>query len=336
MAKARVVLVNVSKVAIRELRLKRHLSVATLATAAKVGKTTINNIEHGVTQQLRLETANRIARALGVAVKDFSTAEKSEYRNPALGALGLIEVPTSAPDHVPLQSFEFTRYNQPIAIQWADCRGNWLRTSLGENPTSGERWLEVAFSGNWDGWASVVAVHPLNHTPREISPAQGFLGFSVKVISSEESANLSVGVRLCDRKGREWVLGSSKSFRATDQPHLFALDPSKQWMPCIIRLSPQPSSLHRWYLFRETSADTSPRILPDWSCVARVVFQIGVMSTEGHPSPGNGEIWISPIWVGSQESIEKHLPKDAQQSRASSKDVDKKRKSLAKRKPRDR
>jgi hypothetical protein len=125
-------------------------------------------------------------------------------------------------------------------------------------------------------------------------------------------------VRLVDRKGREWVLGSNKNYTASHQSHLFRLDQDKKWTPAIIPLTPYATPLHCWYLFRATSVDRSPNLRPDWSAVARIIIEFGVIAPSGHPSAGNGEIWLSPIWVGTAASITKRLPKDHEEGLKSS------------------
>lgn len=301
--------------AIRTLRVEKKKTVAGLAKAAKVSKTTIMNIEHGMSQQMLAENAQRVAQVLGVPLSEIESATKPEAKNPALGALGLIETEVVAPDHVPFQSYVFDRDNQPIAYQWCDIQTESLTLSVTQCLQSKESRLvaKLGTSGKRSPMASNVALHPLNHTPRAVSHRENAIGFATKIVDNPDGEPLSVSVRLVDRKGREWVLGSNKNYTAGHQSHLFRLDQDKKWTPSIIPLTPYATSLHCWYLFRATSVDRSPNLRPDWSAVARIIIEFGVISPSGHPSAGNGEVWLSPIWVGTAASIMKRLPKDHQE-----------------------
>ena len=55
---------------LRRLRQKRQLSQSELARKAKVGRVTLNRIEGG-TQDPTLDTLERLAKALGVRLRDL-------------------------------------------------------------------------------------------------------------------------------------------------------------------------------------------------------------------------------------------------------------------------
>lgn len=293
---------------IRGIRRQKKMTVAELATAAEISKNSVSNIEHGVTQQMQLANAERIAKALGVPLDEITNQTQIEAKNPALGALGLVEIPASAPDEEPFQSLTFTRTNQPLGHVWFDLRSESL--SLHQPPcrSAGAQLLECRFSGGKSSMASNFSLHPENHTPRSLTVRQQAIGFSARIEANPERSPLSLAVRLFDRKGREWMLGSNKIYAQQNEPHLFELDGRRGWTQCIINLTPYPTALHTWYLFRTTSADRAPNLRPDWSVLARIVLEIGRVADIGHPSAGNGTILITPIWLGTPTTLAKRLP----------------------------
>jgi len=62
--------VEVNSTRLRELRQARGLSVRGLAKEAEVSTETVYSVEHGK-RQPSVRTLSKIARALGVEVKDF-------------------------------------------------------------------------------------------------------------------------------------------------------------------------------------------------------------------------------------------------------------------------
>jgi transcriptional regulator with XRE-family HTH domain len=62
--------VEVNSTRLRELRQARGLSVRGLAKEAEVSPETVYSVEHGK-RQPSVRTLSKIARALGVEVKDF-------------------------------------------------------------------------------------------------------------------------------------------------------------------------------------------------------------------------------------------------------------------------
>jgi hypothetical protein len=63
-----------------------------------------------------------------------------------------------------------------------------------------------------------------------------------------------------------------------------------------------------WSLFRKKRADHRDTIRPDMSTIARVVVQYCIASETAPTSAENGEIWISPLWLGDERGIGERLP----------------------------
>jgi transcriptional regulator with XRE-family HTH domain len=289
--------------AIRSHRLAKKMTVAELAADAGISKNSVSNIEHGVTRQMREANAREIAKALGVPLEEIATEMRIEAKNPALGALGLIEIPSAASDEEPFQSLMFSRVNQPLSHIWYDYRTENLSLEATD-----KQLLKCCFTGGKSSMASNFALHPENHTPRELTPRQQAIGFSARIEDNPTGAPLSLAVRLVDKKGREWVLGSKKVYAQKHEPHLFQLDSEKSWIQCIIHLTPYPTALHTWYLFRTTSADRSPNLKPDWSVLSRIVVEIGEVADIGHPAAHSGTVLITPIWLGTPVTLAEKLP----------------------------
>lgn len=305
--------------AIREQRTLLGLSVAELASRAQINKNTITNIELGKSRQMQLELAKRVARVLKVTLAEISSAELSEAAYPAYAAMGVVEAEVQAGDEVPFQSYTFARDNQPLAYSWHDLRSEKLHLSLQPDPPSSEWRLKVELGGGHSTMASNAALHPENHTPRALTPQQNALAFAARVIDNPHQTPLSIGVRLFDRRGREWCLGSSRSYQATPQLKLTALDPQGGWTPCVIRLTSLATADQFWYLFRASRADQFARIRPDWGAIARVVLEFGILSPSGHPSAPGGKLLVSPIWVGDHRTIASRLPSNPPSPRPAAK-----------------
>lgn len=64
---------------IKEIRESKKLSVNKLSQIAKVGQSTISQIETGQRQSLRSETLEKIAKALGVTTNDLLSIDEGSY-----------------------------------------------------------------------------------------------------------------------------------------------------------------------------------------------------------------------------------------------------------------
>lgn len=297
--------VSVDGSVVRRLRLEHKLTVRQLAEAVKIGANTVNNIERGITQRMLAVSVKRLARVFGKEPADLYG--KTEEKNPALGTMGLIEIPEEFPDSVPLQSHEFTVFNQPLRGVWADYRTETLTPSLVIDARSGKCFLSCTFTGQQVAMSSSIQLHPLNHTPRKLTYEQRAVGFAAQVVKDHDPGILALSVRIFDRKGRDWVLASRKSYSATTPAHLFPLD-AAEWTPCLIDLTTQPDANLYWHLFHGTSADRAAKLQPDWSVVSRFVIHFCRLNATQVLSAGNGQILLSPIWVGTRQSIAKRLP----------------------------
>ncbi|MEG2412892.1 MAG: helix-turn-helix transcriptional regulator [Clostridium sp.] len=64
---------------IKEIRENKGLTVNKLSQLAKVGQSTISQIETGNRQSLRSETLEKIAKALGVTTNDLLSIDEGSY-----------------------------------------------------------------------------------------------------------------------------------------------------------------------------------------------------------------------------------------------------------------
>lgn len=63
---------------VRELAEERGLNITTLSRRAELAYTTTHALWHGTPQQLNLRTLDRLARALGVSVRDLFGGEPED------------------------------------------------------------------------------------------------------------------------------------------------------------------------------------------------------------------------------------------------------------------
>jgi len=133
------------------------------------------------------------------------------------------------------------------------------------------------------------------------------LGFSARTVANPERQELGLSLRLVDRKGRDWVYSDASRTYASIDHHFYPLDGLGKWTPCLLPLSDSPSEESFWKLFHTTSSTRSVA-RPDFSVIARLVIQFCMLSNGRLTSARNGQICISPIWLGSEQSILKELP----------------------------
>lgn len=300
--------VPVSGGMIRDLRKAMNYSQATLASKVGVSKATIVNIERGVTEQMREPNALKLAEALGVGVKKITGVKEVAKTSDAFEALGLSAGEQTRPDRVAFQGFaDEDGANQALSYIWYDVMQQAVTFTYALN-NQGEYRLVARFQGKPSAKFGNVGLWPYRQVPRRILAGQTHLGFGAKIVSNPDRRRLGVSVRIIDRMARDWLLRTKPVGNAPDLPYVMELDLRSRWTPCLVPLKPEPKGMLYWSLFRKKRADHRDTIRPDMSTIARVVVQYCIASETAPTSAENGEIWISPLWLGDEQGIGERLP----------------------------
>lgn len=291
--------ISLSGKAVSALRLKQGLKLADLIRKTDLSRNTLSLLESGRSPVMLRENAEKIAKALDAELAEILLDEKVEQipNNPILGYMGLKEIPVERADDVPFTKWSITSTNQPLAYLWY-ALGDELHIEAGSD---GE-YLRAKFKSKSGPLPINIAAHPYEHSPRLLSAAQTSIGFGVFAI---EGDNLAVGVRVTDKRGREWIYSDDAPYSPHPPMHQFELKRGV-WVPCVINLLAPDE---RWTLFRVTSADRIRNVRPDFTVVARTVIEFGGANPAGRPSLGEGVICISTIWVGKTDALTKNIEK---------------------------
>lgn len=307
--------VAVSGVMIRDLRKTLLETQAGLAKKVGVSKATIVNIERGVTERMRETNALKLAEVLGVRISEITDDKKVVGTSSAFEALGLSESEQSHPDGVPLQNFAYEAGgNQAISYIWYDVMNQAVTFSYKASET-GEQRLAAHFCGRPSAMFANVGLWPLRQIPRKLLSKQTHLGFAAKIINNPDRRRLGLSVRIVDRVGRDWLLRSTAVGNAPDIPYVIELDLRHRWTQCLIPLQLESGGDLYWSLFRKKRADRRDTIRPDMSTIARVVVQYCIATDTLPSSAENGEIWISPLWLGDVRGICERIPSSEAEGR---------------------
>lgn len=300
--------VPVSGKMIRKLRDALGDTQAELASKVGVSKATIVNIERGVTEQMRETNALKLAESLKVSLKKITSVQNVAKTSGAFEALGLSAGEQSRPDRIAFQDFaDEDGSNQALSYIWYDMMRQAFTFTYARSG-QGEYRLVARFQGKTSEKFGNVGLWPYRQIPRRILAGQTHLGFGAKIVSNPDHRRLGISVRIIDRMARDWLLRTKPVGNAPDLPYVMELDLRNRWTPCLIPLKPEPEETLYWSLFRKKRADHRDTIRPDMSTIARVVVQYCIASETAPTSAENGEIWISPLWVGDEPGVRERLP----------------------------
>lgn len=316
--------VPVSGRIVRNLRKAIGDTQAVLANKVGVSKATIVNIERGVTERMRETNALKLADALEVGIKRITDATNVAKTSDAFETLGLSEGEQSRPDRVAFQDFaDEDESSQALSYIWYDMMKQAFTFTCARKG-QGEYRLVARFQGKPSAKLGNVGLWPYRQIPRRILIGQTHLGFGAKIVSNPDHRRLGISVRIIDRMARDWLLRSKPVGNAPDLPYVMELDLRNRWTPCLVPLKPEPEERLYWSLFRKKRADHRDTIRPDMSTIARVVVQYCIASETAPTSAENGEIWISPLWLGDVQGIGERLPtSDAEGRKKRAKDSSK-------------
>lgn len=300
-------LIPIAKAAVRRIRLAKPMTLQELADATGFSKATLVNIEQGKTTQMRESNALKLAEKLGVRISAITSTTKETIPNAILGLMGLSDREQSFSSDIAFQDFRNEPGgNQALAYSWGDGDAQKFHTLFADTK-QGERRLVAEVEGKDTEMFVNQAVQPYRQIPRLLLPDQTTLGFAARIMNNKDKQSAGLSLRLMDRKGRDWVYLATSSGYGPTEPHLFPLDESGKWTPCLLPLSDSQSEDSFWRLFHTTTSTRSVA-RPDFSVLARLVIQYTTRSDGRLTSLRSGRICISPIWLGSEQSVLKKLP----------------------------